>query len=161
MGHIVSRKKIGILVSGFKKNRKRIVFTNGCFDILHPGHVELFRKAKAAGDVLIVGMNSDVSVRKIKGPGRPVVGEEARGAVLSALSAVDYIVLFDEPTPLNLIKLIAPDVLVKGADWDATAIVGSEVVSANRGKVLRITLKRGFSTTALIKRIVERFSSKR
>jgi len=160
MGRVVSRKAIGTLVEGLKKRHKTIVFTNGCFDIIHPGHVALLRKAKSAGDVLVVGMNSDASVKKIKGPGRPVVGQKARSTVLAALAPIDYVVLFHERTPLSLIKLIKPDVLVKGADWNASDIVGSDMVRANKGRILRIAVKKGFSTTGLITRIAEHFSRK-
>lgn len=160
MGKVVSRKAIGIIVAGLKKKHKTIVFTNGCFDIIHPGHVELLHKARAAGDVLVVGMNSDDSVKEIKGPARPVVGQKARSLVLAALSPVDYVVFFHERTPLSLIKLIKPDVLVKGADWSASDIIGSGTVRANKGRILRIAMKKGFSTTGLITRIAGRFSRK-
>ncbi len=132
---------------------KRVVFTNGCFDLLHPGHVRLLERAREEGDFLIVGMNSDASVRRIKGPGRPLLPEAKRAEALRALEAVDRVVLFDEPTPLQLIETLVPDVLVKGADWEETAIVGREVVLAAGGRVLRVDLVPGRSTTSLLEHI--------
>jgi len=131
----------------------RVVFTNGCFDLLHPGHVDLLEKARRLGDALVVGLNSDRSVRALKGAGRPLMRERDRARVLAALSCVDYVTIFGEPTPLRAIRLLGPDVLVKGADWGAGQIVGREEVEAIGGKVVRIPLKRGFSTTRLIERI--------
>lgn len=138
-----------------RKKGKKVVFTNGCFDIIHAGHVRYLKKAKSTGDILVVGLNSDASVRNIKGPTRPIVPERERAEVLSALSAVDYVVLFSDPTPIKLIKAIRPDVLAKGADWAARDIVGGDVVKENGGKVRRITLVKGRSTTNIIKRILE------
>ena len=131
---------------------KRVVFTNGCFDLLHPGHVRYLAAARGAGDVLVVGVNSDRSVRALKGPGRPVQSEDARAEVLAALAAVDHVVLFDAPTPLALIERLAPDVLVKGADWAAGDIVGGDFVRARGGKVVRVRLVPGQSTTRLVQR---------
>jgi D-glycero-beta-D-manno-heptose 1-phosphate adenylyltransferase len=132
---------------------KRVVFTNGCFDLLHPGHVDLLVRAKSLGDVLVVGLNSDGSVRRLKGRGRPVVGQEDRAYVLSALESVNYVVLFDQDTPLELITLVQPDVLVKGGDWPVERIVGREAVLARGGEVLSLVLLPGYSTTDLIERI--------
>jgi D-glycero-beta-D-manno-heptose 1-phosphate adenylyltransferase len=132
---------------------KRVVFTNGCFDLLHPGHVDLLVRAKSLGDVLVVGINSDGSVRRLKGGGRPVVGQEDRAYVLSALESVDYVVLFDQDTPLELITLVQPDVLVKGGDWPVERIVGREAVLARGGEVHSLVLLPGYSTTELIERI--------
>jgi D-glycero-beta-D-manno-heptose 1-phosphate adenylyltransferase len=131
----------------------KVVFTNGCFDIIHAGHVTYLSKARALGDCLVVGLNSDVSVKSIKGPDRPVNNERARAAVLSALACVDHVVLFEEDTPLDLIRRIRPDVLVKGGDWAVDNIVGAEVVRATGGQVLTIPFEDGFSTTAIIERI--------
>lgn len=131
-----------------------VVFTNGCFDIIHAGHVTYLSKARALGDCLVVGLNSDVSVKKLdKGPDRPVNNERARATVLSALACVDHVMLFDEDTPINLIRRIRPDVLVKGGDWALDAIVGADVVTSSGGKVLTIPFEEGFSTTSIIERI--------
>ena len=131
-----------------------VVFTNGVFDILHPGHIRYLRDARALGDVLIVGINSDRSARALgKAPDRPINTEGERAEVLSALTAVDAVVVFDEETPHEIITLIQPDILVKGADWGENAIVGRDVVEARGGKVVRIPLAEGYSTTEIIKRI--------
>ena len=130
-----------------------MVFTNGCFDIIHAGHVQYLREAKALGDLLIVGVNSDRSVRAIKGDRRPIIPEEERLEVLSALECVDYLILFDDPTPLRLIQEIGPDVLVKGEDWKMEEIVGREVVEERGGRVVRIPFRRKVSTTGIIERI--------
>jgi D-beta-D-heptose 7-phosphate kinase/D-beta-D-heptose 1-phosphate adenosyltransferase len=131
----------------------RVVFTNGVFDLLHPGHVRYLTEARALGDALIVGLNSDRSVRENKGAGRPVTPEGERGEVLLALACVDVVTVFDEPTPHALISRIQPDVLVKGADWGPDDIVGRDVVEARGGRVVRIPLAPGYSTTDLIERI--------
>ncbi len=132
---------------------KKICFTNGCFDLLHPGHLEILRQAAAKGDILVVGINSDKSVAKIKGKGRPIIPQADRVAMVSALGFVDYVVVFDEETPLNLIEEIKPDVLVKGADWKGKQVVGESVVKARGGAVEFVELVNGFSTTSLIDRI--------
>jgi len=135
----------------------RLVFTNGCYDILHPGHVDLLARARALGDGLILGLNSDASVRRIKGelpgPKRPVNSEAERAFVLAGLSSVDFIVLFDEDTPLELIRAVRPQVLVKGGDWDVSRIVGRDVVEADGGQVVSLPLLPGYSTTGLIERL--------
>src|SRR2546427_2669453 len=131
----------------------RVVFTNGCFDLLHPGHVRYLAAARALGDVLVVGLNSDASVRRLKGPGRPVLDVQERAEVLGALAAVDHLVVFDDDTPRRLIAALTPDVLVKGADWAADDIVGRDEVLARGGRVERIDLVPGVSTSALIARI--------
>lgn len=135
---------------------KKIVFTNGCFDILHVGHVDYLAKARRMGDILVVGLNSDSSVKKIKGPGRPVNSERDRATVLSALSAVDYISIFSEPTPEKLITKVRPDVLVKGGDWDIKDIVGGDFVRSYGGKVRNISFVKGYSTTSLIRKMEKR-----
>lgn len=132
---------------------RRVVFTNGVFDILHRGHVEYLAKARALGDLLVVGLNSDASVKRIKGPQRPLNPQEDRAAVLAALACVDAVVIFDEDTPLRLIEHLVPDVLVKGADWKVEEIVGADVVLRNGGRVENIALVPGRSTTEIIKRI--------
>jgi D-beta-D-heptose 7-phosphate kinase / D-beta-D-heptose 1-phosphate adenosyltransferase len=129
---------------------RRVVFTNGCFDLLHPGHVALLEEARGRGDLLVVGLNSDRSVRRIKGPGRPLVPEAERAEVLLALEAVDRVVIFDQPTPLDVVRALLPDVLVKGADWAAGTIVGADVVEAAGGEVVRVALLPGRSTTRLL-----------
>ena len=131
-----------------------VVFTNGCFDLLHRGHVELLQQAKALGDILVVGLNSDVSVRAIKGPGRPFVPQEDRAMMLRALRCVDEVIIFDEPTPARLIEALQPDILVKGGDWPIDQIVGADTVAHEGGKVLSLPLRPGYSTTALIERIL-------
>ena len=128
----------------------KIVFTNGCFDLLHRGHVEYLSKAADMGDVLVVGLNTDASVKRLKGEGRPVNNEEARALVLSSLSFVDAVVLFDEDTPYELIKAIRPDVLVKGADYKPEEIVGYDIVTSYGGKVETVPLVEGYSTTSII-----------
>jgi D-beta-D-heptose 7-phosphate kinase/D-beta-D-heptose 1-phosphate adenosyltransferase len=136
------------------KNRKKIiVFTNGCFDILHRGHVELLLEAKGFGDILVVGLNSDASVRRLKGRGRPLVGEKDRAFVLGALEAVDRVVIFGEDTPLEAIRALEPDVLVKGAEYGREEIVGASFVEERGGRVKRVSMRKGFSTTSLMKKV--------
>lgn len=129
------------------------MFTNGVFDLLHPGHVRYLQHARTLGDRLIVGVNSDRSVRANKGPDRPVTPETERAEILAALCVVDHVVVFDEETPLEIIRAIAPDVLVKGADWAENAIVGRDVVEGRGGRVVRVPIEAGFSTTELIARV--------
>jgi D-beta-D-heptose 7-phosphate kinase/D-beta-D-heptose 1-phosphate adenosyltransferase len=131
----------------------RVVFTNGCFDLLHPGHVRYLAAARALGDVLVVGLNDDDSVRRLKGPGRPVLRVAERAEVLAGLAAVDYVVAFAEDTPLAVVRALRPDVLVKGADWSAEDIVGRDDVLASGGRVERIPLVAGVSTSEIIRRI--------
>jgi D-beta-D-heptose 7-phosphate kinase/D-beta-D-heptose 1-phosphate adenosyltransferase len=131
----------------------RVVFTNGCFDLLHPGHVRYLAAARALGDVLVVGLNSDASVRRLKGPGRPVLRAEERAEVLGGLATVDHLILFDADTPRALVAALAPDVLVKGADWPEDEIAGRDEVLARGGRVERIALVPGMSTSELIRRI--------
>ncbi len=137
----------------WRRRSARCVFTNGCFDLLHPGHLALLEAARAEGDVLVVGLNSDASVRGLKGEGRPLAPEAERAETLLALEAVDRVVIYDEPTPLELIRALLPDVLVKGADWAMDAIVGRKEVEAAGGKVVRVELVPGRSTTRLVDRI--------
>ncbi len=141
-----------VLASGRPRGMK-VVFTNGCFDILHAGHVSYLSKARALGDCLVVGLNSDASVGRLKGPQRPVNPERARAAVLGALVCVDHVVLFEEDTPLKIIECIRPDILVKGGDWAVDDIVGADVVRASGGQVMTIPFEDGFSTTGIIERI--------
>lgn len=129
---------------------KAVVFTNGCFDILHPGHIHLLSAAKEQGDLLIVGLNSDTSVKKLKGEKRPVMDEHSRAVLLASLECVDYVVLFSEETPLELIREIGPDILVKGGDYLPTEIVGADIVNAHGGKTVTIPLLKGYSSTKFI-----------
>lgn len=153
---LVSLPALKKIVFRLKRQKKKIVFTNGCFDLLHAGHIFLLRRAKGLGDVLIVGLNTDRSARKLKGKGRPVVPEKDRALVLSALRDVDFVVFFSEPTPINLICTLSPDVLVKGSDYQNSQIVGADWVVFKGGRVVRIPLVKGKSTTA-IRRKIERF----
>jgi D-beta-D-heptose 7-phosphate kinase/D-beta-D-heptose 1-phosphate adenosyltransferase len=157
MGKVVNIDEIVQIVRELKSEGKKVVFTNGCFDILHRGHVEYLAKAKELGDVLIVGLNSDSSVKQIKGDGRPIVSQEDRAFILSNLAFVDYVVIFDEPTPYELISKIIPDVLVKGSDWAIEDVVGRDIVEANGGRVVLVELTPNRSTTNIIKTILERF----
>lgn len=141
------------LASRVRSTGGRLVFTNGVFDLLHPGHVRYLRQARALGDALIVGLNSDRSVRANKGPSRPITPETERAEILSALESVDGVVIFDEETPLDLITALEPDVLVKGADWGEHAIVGRDVVEARGGTVVRMPVEAGHSTTAIIESV--------
>ena len=135
------------------RQNKRLVFTNGCFDILHIGHVRYLREAESCGDLLLVAVNSDRSVRQIKGPARPLQNEGDRAELVAALSCVDYSVVFDEETPLSLIEKVRPDILVKGGDWSVDQIVGSEFVMGYGGEVRSLGFVSGYSTTGLIKRM--------
>jgi D-beta-D-heptose 7-phosphate kinase/D-beta-D-heptose 1-phosphate adenosyltransferase len=141
------------LVARLRAEGKKIVFTNGVYDLLHPGHVRYLQAARAEGDALIVGVNSDRSVRANKGPGRPINPEHERGELIAALAAVDAAVIFDEDTPHAIITALQPDVLVKGADWAADQIVGRDVVEARGGRVVRATIEPGHSTTAILAKI--------
>ncbi len=142
-----------------REEKKKVVFTNGCFDILHAGHVDYLNKAKACGDILIVALNSDSSVKKIKGENRPIVPEQERAFILSALKAVDYVTLFDEETPHEIISKLIPDVLIKGADWAIENIVGRDVVVANGGEVKTIEFVNNQSTTNIIKEVLKRYKT--
>lgn len=141
------------ILKKIKTAKKKVVFTNGCFDILHVGHVSYLQEAKSLGDVLIVGLNSDSSVRKLKGNKRPISSQKNRARVLSALAAVDFIVVFSSATPFNLIKAIKPDVLVKGGDWKIKDIVGAKLVRSYGGTIRRLSYVKGFSTKDLIRKI--------
>jgi len=132
---------------------RRVVFTNGVFDILHPGHIRYLRQARALGDVLVVGLNGDASVRRNKGPERPINSQDERAEILAALEPVDAVVIFNEDTPDQIIKAVQPDVLVKGADWAEEAIVGRDTVEARGGRVVRVPVEQGFSTSAMVERI--------
>jgi len=139
------------VLGALKRRGKKIVFTNGCFDILHKGHIKLLKKARSLGDVLVVAVNSDSSVRKIKGDKRPINRAPDRAAVLSAVTFVDFVTIFDEPDPEKIIKKLCPDVLVKGADWGKKKIIGGDFVKARGGKVCSVPLAKGYSTSRIIK----------
>jgi len=140
-----------------RRDGKRVVFTNGCFDILHIGHVRYLSAARNEGDLLVVGLNSDQSVRLIKGDRRPIVAQDQRLEILASLQFVDYITLFDEPDPLKLIQLLKPAILVKGADWDADEIIGADFVKASGGRVVTVSLVKDASTSKIIEKIVQRY----
>ena len=142
----------------FRELGKKLVFTNGCFDILHVGHVRYLNQARTRGDALVVGVNSDRSVREIKGEPRPVLPELERAEVVAALASVDYVFIFDDPTPRRVIDAIVPDILVKGADWNISDIVGRDTVENAGGVVLNIPLAEGSSTTDIIRKVLDRFS---
>ncbi len=151
MAKVKKLKELKEIIRKLKKNGRKIVFTNGCFDLLHPGHIKVFLEAKQKGDILVVGVNSDSSIKKIKGLNRPILNEKARLQILEHLDLIDYIVVFPETTPYKAIQGIKPQVLVKGGDWSKKNIVGRDLVD----KVYRVKLKKGYSTTAIIKAIRE------
>jgi rfaE bifunctional protein nucleotidyltransferase chain/domain len=136
-----------------KRNGRRVVFTNGCFDLLHPGHIKLLEQARALGDALVVGLNSDNGVRRLKGKNRPVIPESERAEILAAMNCVDAVVIFDEPTPREVIARLLPDILVKGGDWPIDKIVGREEVEAAGGVVKTVPVVSGYSTTAILEKI--------
>ncbi len=156
MGRVLTRAEAVAERRVLERTGRRVVFTNGVFDLLHRGHVELLSAARAFGDARFVGVNADASVRRLKGAARPLVPEEDRVAVLAALAAVDAVVLFEEDTPAELIEALQPDVLVKGADYEAAEIVGREVVEARGGRVERVPLVEGRSTSRLVEEIARR-----
>jgi D-beta-D-heptose 7-phosphate kinase/D-beta-D-heptose 1-phosphate adenosyltransferase len=149
-GKTLSLEEASLTVESWKKNGESVVFTNGCFDLLHPGHVRLLQEASKEGDRLVVGLNSDASVKMLKGAERPVLGQEDRAAILSALDCVDMVILFEEETPLNIIRALHPSVLVKGGDYSPDSVVGKEIVEADRGRVVIIPLLEGKSTTGIL-----------
>jgi len=157
---IKERKELLRIIKNLKAKGKRVVFTNGCFDLLHLGHVRYLEEAKALGDVLVVGVNSDSSVRKLKGPKRPILPEEERTEILSGLACVDYITIFNEADPLKLITSLKPNLLVKGGDWAREQIVGREVVERSGGELVIIPFVQGASTSNVIDTILKRFQQK-
>ena len=146
-------------ILALQQQGKKIVFTNGCFDILHAGHVDIFQQARNLGDALVVAVNSDISIKKIKGEKRPVVPQAQRMQILAALEAIDYVVIFEEENPLKIIKELQPDILVKGGDWPVETIVGREIVEKKGGKVISVPLMKGISTTNIIEEVKKRFCS--
>ena len=157
---VKARRELLRIINDLKAEGKRIVFTNGCFDLLHIGHVRYLEEAKALGDVLVVGVNSDASVRKLKGPKRPILPEAERAEILSGLGCVDYITLFDEMDPLKLIASLRPNVLVKGGDWTKEQTVGKEVVERSGGEVVIIPFVKGASTSNLIETILKKYEKR-
>lgn len=154
----ISRAEAAEWTARYRAAGRRVAFTNGCFDLIHAGHVRLLTAARATADALIVGLNTDASVQRLKGPERPLVPEDERAELLAAFEAVDRVVLFDEPTPLETILALRPDVLVKGADWAEEAIVGAPAVKGWGGRVERVELVPGTSTTAIVEKIRQRFA---
>ena len=149
-----SRRLSGIL-ERLRSQKNKIVFTNGCFDILHKGHMRYLKKAASLGDVLVIGLNSDRSVRAIKGPRRPINCELDRAEILAALDFVDYVTVFDEETPQKLIETLKPDILVKGGDWKIRDIVGADFIKSRGGRIVRIPFIKGYSTSSLIERLLD------
>lgn len=161
MDKITGFEEIKLLSRQYRETRKTIVFTNGCFDILHAGHVKYLAHAASLGDILILGMNSDRSVKLIKGERRPVIGQAHRAFVVAALSCIDHVVLFDEPDPGRLIEAVCPDILVKGADWAEDQIIGADFVKQQGGRIERVRLEPGISTTKIIERIGQLYYGKK
>jgi D-beta-D-heptose 7-phosphate kinase/D-beta-D-heptose 1-phosphate adenosyltransferase len=157
MGKLVNLQELIQIREKAREQNKKVVFTNGCFDLLHRGHIEYLKKAKRLGDILIVGLNSDSSVKKIKGEGRPIQGQADRAVILASLYLVDYVCIFNELTPLKLISKLIPDILVKGGDWKVKDIVGKDIVESHGGKVLSIKMVKGKSTRNIIQTILDRF----
>lgn len=155
MAVILSLPELLIERERLRREGRQVVFTNGCFDLLHPGHVRYLRQARALGDALIVALNSDRAVRELKGRSRPILDEDERSEVIAALGAVDYVIVFDDISPREVIAAILPDVLVKGADWGVDEIIGREEVEAAGGKVMRLPFVDGISTSRIIERIVQ------
>jgi D-beta-D-heptose 7-phosphate kinase/D-beta-D-heptose 1-phosphate adenosyltransferase len=150
---VLSTAAAAAFASDHRSAGRRVVFTNGVFDLLHPGHVRYLQEARSLGDVLIVGLNGDASVRRYKGPSRPLTPQDERAELLVGLSVVDAVVIFDEDTPAEIIELVQPDVLVKGADWAADQIVGRDTVERRGGRVVRVPVEAGHSTTAIVEKI--------
>jgi rfaE bifunctional protein nucleotidyltransferase chain/domain len=157
MGKIVNLDQLIRIRKRAKRDHRKVVFTNGCFDILHRGHIECLKKAKRLGDLLIVGLNSDSSVKKLKGKGRPVMPQEDRAEILASLEMVDYVCIFEEETPQKMICALIPDVLVKGGDYKKKKIVGKEVVESHGGRVFTVREVRDKSTKNIIKKILARY----
>jgi rfaE bifunctional protein nucleotidyltransferase chain/domain len=155
LGHIYTREQLIALRTDWKRAGKKVVFTNGCYDVLHPGHIRLLEAARTLGDVLILALNTDASVQRLKGPTRPLISQDQRAELTSALAAVDAVTFFDEDTPRELIAAVLPDVLIKGADW-THFIAGREEVEASGGKVLALPLEPGYSTTGILEQILAR-----
>jgi D-glycero-beta-D-manno-heptose 1-phosphate adenylyltransferase len=158
LGKIYTREQLIAVRAEWKRAGKRVVFTNGCYDVLHPGHIRLLESARSLGDVLILALNTDASVQRLKGPTRPLICEDQRAELASALAAVDAVTFFNEDTPRELIADVLPDVLIKGADW-THFIAGREEVEAAGGKVLALPLEPGYSTTGILEQVLARAST--
>ena len=154
---VMTQDELMPILDRLRKEGKKVVFTNGCFDILHVGHIRYLKEAKGYGDILIVAVNSDLSVKSIKGDKRPIVSQSERAEVVAALEMVDYVTMFDEDTPYNIIKKLQPDVLIKGGDWTVDKIVGRDIVEARGGKVIAIPVIEGASTTGIVERVLEKY----
>lgn len=150
---VKSLDELETLTAAARTNGKIVVFTNGCFDLLHRGHIYLLREAKALGDLLVVAINSDQSVKAIKGPTRPILAETDRLELIASMEMVDYVLLFDEPDPYNIISILRPHILVKGGDWSAEEVIGGDLVQGNGGKVVVVPYLKGFSTTEIIAKL--------
>jgi rfaE bifunctional protein nucleotidyltransferase chain/domain len=150
---VKSLDELETLTAAARTNGKIVVFTNGCFDLLHRGHIYLLREAKALGDLLVVAINSDQSVKAIKGPTRPILAEADRLELIASMEMVDYVLLFDEPDPYNIISILRPHILVKGGDWSAEEVIGGDLVEGNGGKVVVVPYLKGFSTTEIIAKL--------
>lgn len=159
MGQIYTRDKLIEARANWKRAGQTVVFTNGCYDILHPGHIRLLESARSLGDVLILALNTDASVQRLKGPARPIISEQDRAELASALAAVDAVTFFDEDTPRELISAVLPDILVKGADW-SHFIAGREEVEAAGGKVLALPLEPGYSTSGIVEETMRRHTER-
>jgi rfaE bifunctional protein nucleotidyltransferase chain/domain len=159
LGQIYTRQQLIAVRAGWKRAGAKVIFTNGCYDVLHPGHIRLLEAARSLGDILILALNTDASVQRLKGPTRPLIAQDQRAELAAALAAVDAVTFFDEDTPRDLIAAVLPDVLIKGADW-AHFIAGREEVEAAGGQVLALPLQPGYSTTGILEQILARqFSS--
>jgi rfaE bifunctional protein nucleotidyltransferase chain/domain len=161
LGRVESLDAVSDLIHQLQRSGKRIVFTNGCFDILHPGHIDLLRRARGLADVLVVAINTDESVKRMKGPNRPILPEAERAELLAGLEMVDFVFSFGEDTPLEAILKLRPDVLVKGADWSPGAIVGRSEVESWGGTVVALPLVAGKSTTGIVERVLSRYGNSR
>ena len=157
---IIKLKKLAKLLARLRRQGKRVVFTNGCFDLLHVGHVRYLNEARQKGDVLVVAVNTDRSVRKIKGDSRPIIPQAERAEILSALAAVDFVTYFDEGTPFEIINELKPGILVKGADYRARDIVGNDFIKRTGGKLYRIPLARNYSTSRIVQDVVDKYGTK-
>jgi len=158
LSHIYTREQLIVLRAEWSRAGKKVAFTNGCYDILHPGHIRLLEAARSLGDVLILALNTDASVQRLKGPTRPLISQEQRAELAAALAAVDAVTFFDEDTPRELIAAVLPDILIKGADW-THFIAGREEVEAAGGRVLALPLEPGYSTTGILEQVLARSSA--
>lgn len=154
---IKNRKELKVILDNLKKEEKKIVFTNGCFDLLHVGHIRYLKEAKKMGDILVVAVNSDESVKKIKGENRPIYSENERAEILSSFEMIDYVVIFNEDNPIKIISELLPDVLVKGGDWSIDKVLGRDIVEKNGGKVVTIPPVENNSTSTILKTICDRY----